>query len=86
MKYIKTFEAENFKRKFFVGDFVRLDNYWTQGGKGYIYIVEKWDFNNDLINYKYFIKRLDKNDYGWVEEKRLEKVPDYEVDAIKYNM
>jgi hypothetical protein len=80
MKHIKLFkEGREFRRKFFVGDYVRLD-------KGDIYIIEKWDFANDLISYEYFIKRLDKNDYGWVEEKRLEKVPDYEIDSIKYNM
>jgi hypothetical protein len=91
MKYLKTFEltdsdkyniridATNYKRKFKVGDYVRgkVDNV--------IYRID--DIGEFSVRLPYFLFDIkDETNSGWWEDDELEKLEDWEVAAIKYNL
>jgi hypothetical protein len=98
MKYIKTFETKEYddwmkyntssEIKFKVGDYVRDKN-------GEVYIID--DVDEFSVRIPYFLINIkDKTDHGWYikdetnsgwwEDDELEKLEDWEVAAIKYNL
>ena len=91
MKYIKLYEEKHIP-KFNVGDPVKIKNDKTNT----IFIVDGYDFRDyrGLIKDKCrLLKYIDKDKlvnkegmYSWIIEKDLKLAPDYEVDAIKYNL
>jgi hypothetical protein len=100
MKYIKTYEGvmwndsdaeyhmkkNEFKFKF--GDYVRtIFNNKENNDRTMIFYITaiKDTFEKKPIN-SYYLKYDDGKIFGWIKEDDLELVPDYEIDAKKYNL
>ena len=89
MKYIKTFEGTmcnntdtEYQFKFGFGDHVRVN--WDQGKQIFYITAIKYNFQEKPIN-SYYLNYNGKN-FGWIKEEDLKLVPEYELDAIKYNL
>ena len=95
MKYIKTFEIHvvdldnphlvkynnnlPIDSKFKIGDYVRLKD----DSEKNIYKIE---YYHDIKKYHCYINKINFYSKSWIEEDKLEFVPDYEVSANKYNI
>jgi hypothetical protein len=79
MKYIKKYENKEKVLRYNLGDYVRIKT--DYGWKSPIYKIIKINLNDR----KYLLETV----YGgfiWRNEDVLELVPDYEIDANKYNL
>ena len=88
MKYIKKYENIISEPKFNKGEWVRVESF-VNGLKIYQskpYKIVNLYYNTD--NYNYWEYCLDTIDGGriWRKEKDLQLVPEYELDAEKYNL
>jgi hypothetical protein len=92
MKYIKLFEDTK-GHQFEKGNYVRLS---YAKNKNLIFKVVDWRFSHEEQEYQYLLVNINNENFSlqyhskskdnWMPEKWLRKVPDYEADAIKYNM
>ena len=93
MKYLKLFEEKWFSHipKFKIKDAVKIKNDPSRT----IYAISGYEYRKDsmikdicrLTRYKDKDKLADKEGfYCWVQEDLLKSIPDYELDAIKYNI
>lgn len=84
MKYLKTYEDINsVSSKFNIGDYVRIINLKPGLWKSNPYKIINVTITDTRIEYL-----LDTNHSGliWRKEENLKLVPDYELDAEKYNL
>jgi hypothetical protein len=90
MKYLKTFENDDYIPKFKIGDFVkiRLNYSWKHSEEEAIlpeiYIIKHIDMG---ARNQYLIQQYQTKETPiWRNQNSLLLVPDYELASIKYNL
>jgi hypothetical protein len=85
MKYIKLFEINEYTSPplYKKGDYVRISPFIP---KSEIYEIVSIEYGNRTYDYWLRSSTTRESYVDWVEEHKLELVPEYEVMANKYNL